>query len=71
MYYKGNQTECENYNAKVTLGENYQGSTDSWANVISNQNGQGFAIIKHENYESEMTLIDKIPDSWFNEELNK
>jgi hypothetical protein len=71
MYYKGTQTECENYNAKVTLGENYQGSTDSWANVISNQNGQGFAIIKHENYESEMTLIDKIPDSWFNEELNK
>jgi len=32
----------------------------------SNQNGQGFAILKHENYESEMTLISKIPDSWYN-----
>ena len=29
-------------------------------------NGQGFAILKHENYESEMTLISKIPDSWYN-----
>jgi len=71
MYYKGTKTECEDYNRKVTLGENYQGSTTSWANVTSNQNGQGFAILKHENYESDMTLIDKIPDSWFNEELNK
>ena len=66
MYYKGTQTECENYNAKVALGENYQGSTTSWANVTSNQNGQGFAILKHESYESEMTLIDKIRDSWYN-----
>ena len=66
MYYKGTKTECEDYNAKVTLGENYQGSTDSWANVISNQNEQGFAILKHESYESDMTLIDKIPDSWYN-----
>jgi hypothetical protein len=71
MYYKGTKTKCEDYNKKVTLGENYQGSTNSWANVTSNQNGQSFAILKHENYESEMTLIDKIPDSWFNEELNK
>ena len=66
MYYTGTQTECEFYNNKVTLGENYQGSTDSWAKITSNQNGQGFAILKHENYESEMTLIDKIPDSWYN-----
>jgi hypothetical protein len=71
MYYKGTKTKCEDYNTKVTLGENYQDSTDSWSNVISNQNGKGFAILKHENYQSEMTLIDKIPDSWFNEELNK
>jgi len=71
MYYKGTKEECEDYNAKVTLGENYQGSTNSWANVTSNQNEQGFAILKHKNYQSDMTLIDKIPDSWYNEELNK
>ena len=66
MYYIGTKQECEDYNAKVTLGENYQGLTTSWANVTSNQNGQGFAILKHESYESDMTLIDKIPDGWFN-----
>ena len=66
MYYKGTKIECEDYNIKVTLGENYQGSTDGWAKITSNQNGQGFAILKHDKYESEMTLIDKIPDSWYN-----
>ena len=66
MYYKGTKTKCEDYNTKVALGENYQGSTNSWANITSNQNGEGFAILKHENYESDMTLIDKIPDSWYN-----
>ena len=66
MYYKGTKIECEDYNTRVTLGENYQGSTNRWANVTRNQNGQGFAILKHEKYESEMTLIDKIPDSWYN-----
>ena len=66
MYYKGTKTKCEDYNTKVTEGENYQGSTTSWANVTRKQNGQGFAILKHENYKSDMTLIDKIPDSWYN-----
>ena len=66
MYYKGTKEQCEDYNAKVTLGENYQSSTNSWANLTSNQNGQGFAILKHENYESDMTLINKIPDSRYN-----
>ena len=66
MYYIGTKEECEAYNNQVTLVENYQGSTTSWANVTSNQNGEGFAILKHKNYESKMTLIDKIPDSWYN-----
>jgi hypothetical protein len=66
MYYKGTKTKCEDYNTKVTLGENYQGSTNSWANVTKNQNGQSFAILKHEKYESNMQEIEKIPDSWYN-----
>jgi hypothetical protein len=66
MYYKGTKEQCEDYNTKVTLGENYKGSTNNWANIISNKNGKGFAILKHDKYESEMTLISKIPDSWYN-----
>ena len=65
MYYKGTKQECEDYNTKVTLGENYQGSTTSWANVTSNQKGQGFAILKHDNYESDMEQIENL-DNWFN-----
>ena len=67
MYYTGTKQECEGYNIIVTEGENYQSSTNRWANVTSNQNGIDFAILKHENYESDMTLIDKIPDSWYND----
>jgi hypothetical protein len=52
MYYKGTKRDCEDYNTLVVTGENYQDSTDRWANAIKNQNGQGFAIIKNENYES-------------------
>jgi len=66
MYYTGTKEECEDYNTKVTLGENYQDSTNNWANVTSNQNGQGFAILKHENYESDMTLINELTSDWYN-----
>ena len=66
MYYKGTKTKCEDYNTKVTLGENYQGSTNSWSEVTCHQNKKDFAILKHESYESDMTLIDKISDSWYN-----
>jgi hypothetical protein len=69
MYYKGNKKQCQDYNKKVTLGENYQDLTNNWANIISNKNGKGFAIIKHNNYKSNMTLINKIPDSWINQTL--
>ena len=68
MYYKGTKKACEAYNIEVTKAEKYKDSTDNWANIIKNQNGQGFAILKHESYESDMTLIDKIPDSWKNKE---
>ena len=66
MYYKGSKNDCKDYNDFVVIGEKYQSSTNSWADVIRNNNGQGFAILKHKNYQSDMTLIDKIPDSWFN-----
>jgi len=67
MYYKGTKTKCISYNNKVTQGEKYQSSTLAWSNVVKNNNGQGFAILKHENYTSDMTLINQIPDDWNNE----
>jgi hypothetical protein len=66
MYYTGTKTKCEDYNNQVTLGEKYKSSTVRWMNPIKNYEGKNFAILKHDNYESDMTLIDKIPDGWFN-----
>jgi uncharacterized protein (DUF1810 family) len=69
MYYKGTKKECENYNKKVTLGEKYKDSTSVWANVVKNQNGQIFAIFKHDKYTSQMILINDIPNDWY--KINK
>ena len=68
MYYKGTQKQCKDYNDFVVRGEKYQSSTNSWADVIQNHNGRGFAILKHKNYKSNMQEIEKIPDSWKNKE---
>ena len=54
MYYKGTQTECKDYNDFVVRGEKYQSSTNSWADVIRNNNGQGFAILNHKKYKINM-----------------
>ena len=66
MYYKGTKTKCEAYNQLVTEGEKYTHPTNRYAYIKKHKNGIDFAIPKHENYESDMTLIDKIPDSWYN-----
>jgi hypothetical protein len=66
MYYTGTQQECIEYNTKVTVAEKYIDSTVRWMRVVVHQNGINFAILKHENYESEMQTVDEIPDSWGN-----
>ena len=70
MHYKGTKKQCEDYNAKVTLGEKYQSSTSVWASVVKNENGQGFAIFKHDKYKSEMILINEIPSNWCKININ-
>jgi len=64
MYYTGTKLKCENYNKKVTLGEGYSGSTTRWADVVTNKDGNRFAIIKHENYSDEMDLIE-LTSEWY------
>jgi glutamine amidotransferase-like uncharacterized protein len=66
MYYKGTKKACEAYNNQVTIGENYQLLTNEWASIIKNYNGRGFAILKHQNYSSSMTFVDRLPDNWSN-----
>jgi len=65
MYYKGTQAECDDYNAFVTEGQNYSGTTTRWAEPYE---VDGFwYIIKNSNYLSEMVEVEAMPI--VNEEL--
>jgi len=65
MYYKGTKTECDAYNAFVTAGQNYIGTTTQWAEPYE---ADGFwYIIKNSNYLSEMEEVEAMPI--VNEEL--
>jgi hypothetical protein len=67
MYYIGTKTDCLAYNDQVTLGEKYKSSTVRWENVSHHKNGIEFAIFKHENYESNMILVESLPNNWNND----
>jgi len=59
MYYKGTQAECDAYNAFVTEGQNYSGTTTRWAEPYE---VDGFwYIIKNSNYLSEMVEVEAMP----------
>ena len=59
MYYKGTQAECDAYNAFVTSGQNYIGTTTQWAEPYE---VDGFwYIIKNNNYLSEMEEVEAMP----------
>ena len=69
MYYTStNKADLEAYNAKVTESQNYQGTTKRWAEVITHKDGNQFAILKNNNYRSEMQEIESL-DGWFETEL--
>jgi len=64
-YTSQNREELVAYNEAVNSGEGYNGTTTTWANVIEHPNGTDFAILKHENYDSELTLVESLGDDWF------
>ena len=70
MYYiSQNRSELEDYNKLVTESEAYDGRfTTDWASIIEHQNGNLFAIFKHENYPVELEQINNL-DDWFNLEI--
>jgi hypothetical protein len=64
MYYKGTLQQCTAYNDQVTFGEEYNTPTLRWENVTNHKNGIDFAILKHQNYESDMEQIENL-EGWF------
>ena len=66
MYYIGTQAECTAYNEQVKVGEGYDGVyTTDWATPIAHPNGVDFAIVKHGNYEAELTIEETLGAEWF------
>ena len=67
MYYiSKNKTELEWYNRKVVIGEKYDGvHTTDWSSVIEHPNGVDFAMLKHDNYTVELTLLEALSEDWF------
>ena len=68
MYYTStNKSEVEAYNTLVTQSANLGGEGSQalkWADVITHKDGNQFAIIKNNNYPSEMQEIESL-DGWF------
>ena len=69
MYYIGTKQDCIYYNHIVSVAEGYQDSTIQWAEIISHPNGKEFAITKHENYTSNLTLVEVLSSDWFNNDI--
>ena len=63
MYYKGTQQECINYDVFVMQNENYP-YNDNWANPIEIEGS--WYILKHEDYDSEMQLVNELPSQDLN-----
>ena len=61
MYYKGTYQQCLSYDKFVTETENINAfhKGDNYANPVE-INGE-FYILKHENYDSEMELVNELP----------
>jgi len=71
MYYTStNKADLEAYNDKVVWGESYDGVyTTDWAQVIEHPNGVDFAMLKHPNYDAELTELETLGADWFPDDI--
>ena len=64
-YYIGTNQECVDYNQEVTVGENYHSTTTRWSDIIENLTQVQYAIVKHDNYSSDMEEVEVLPENWY------
>jgi hypothetical protein len=67
MYYTSKyKNELEAYNTLVVEGEGYDGvNTKKWATIVEHPNGLDFAILKHPNYDAELTIKESLGTEWY------
>jgi hypothetical protein len=69
MYYiSENKIELENYNELVNDGENYNGTTNNWGEVIKHFELELYGIIINNKYTSRLEIIENL-NGWFNENI--
>ena len=67
MYYiSEKKTDLENYNQLVNNGENYNGMTNNWGEVIKHFELELYGIIINDKYISRLEIIENL-EGWFNE----
>jgi len=64
-YTSTTKADLEAYNTLVTTGEGYNGTTTGWADIVEHPNGLDFAMLKHPNYDAELTLEETLGTEWF------
>jgi len=65
MYYTStNQNELITYVERVNIGENYSGTTTTWANVIKHYNQDLWAVKVNPKYEEELDTLE-ILEGWY------
>ena len=71
MYYIGTYNQCKYYISKVDEGEQYNGTTSTWAEPLQSfEDSEKYAVVKHDSYEHiDMTLTERLPSEFINTEL--
>ena len=71
MYYVStSKADLESYNNLVSIGEHYDGQTTvRWANVIEHKDGNLFAILKNDKYETDLQTVENLSSDWFPEDV--
>ncbi len=65
MYYTSiTKADLEEYNKAVNSSEGYSGTTTQWSEIIEHSNGLDFAILKHPNYDAELTTQETLSEDW-------
>lgn len=71
MYYIGTYNQVQYYINKVNEGEQYNGTTSTWATSLQSfEDAEKYAVVKHDSYEHiDMTLTERLPSEFINTEL--
>lgn len=69
-FYIGTIEQCEDYNRKVSDGENYQGNTENWSVLRKHPEAEIYSVRKHWRYEcSSMQSVESLPKEWNNKNV--